>query len=326
MANQHVTVTVAERIATVTLNNPPSNLLSTPVLQELDQIFGQLEADDAVRVIILTAGGKFFCPGADIKELAQLNTVHQGSELSGLGQALLNRIERFDKPVIATNVGGLAEVVVNEESDNRRRVPMLDEVKTNLGQVAEATVADGGYKSSVAWGEAEQKGYAVLVNWGGDASGQQPGPYHKSQFRHPAAEDVVICPGGERLEFEGIKTNRGKRYAVRGYRCRNFRQCPVRAECSPSADGQGRLIEISPYDAAVEKQRANRRDPQKQKLLKKRKVIVEPIFGVIKQAWGFRRWTLRGLENVRTQWSMICTAFNLKRMQKAWTAGRLALA
>src|SRR3989338_506927 len=101
MANQHVTVTVAERIATVTLNNPPSNLLSTPVLQELDQIFGQLEADDAVRVIILTAGGKFFCPGADIKELAQLNTVHQGSELSGLGQALLNRIERFDKPVIA---------------------------------------------------------------------------------------------------------------------------------------------------------------------------------------------------------------------------------
>src|SRR2546426_400240 len=91
----------AERLATVTLNNPPSNLLSTPVLKELDQTFGQLEADDAVRVIILTASGKFFSPGADIKELADLNTMHQGSELSGRGQALLNRIERFDKPVIA---------------------------------------------------------------------------------------------------------------------------------------------------------------------------------------------------------------------------------
>src|SRR5436853_128655 len=45
--------------------------------------------------------GKFFCPGADIKELAELNSVHQGTELSGRGQALLNRIERFDKPVIA---------------------------------------------------------------------------------------------------------------------------------------------------------------------------------------------------------------------------------
>lgn len=101
MPYQYVTVTIAERIATVTLNNPPSNVLSTSVLKELDQVFGELEADDAVRVIILTAAGRYFCPGADIKELAQLHTVHQGAELSGHGQALLNRIERFDKPVIA---------------------------------------------------------------------------------------------------------------------------------------------------------------------------------------------------------------------------------
>jgi hypothetical protein len=98
----------------------------------------------------------------------------------------------------------------------------------------------------------------------------------------------------------------------------------VRDECSRNR--QGRLIEISPYHAAVAKQRANQRDPQKQKLLKKRKVIVEPIFGVIKQAWGFGRWTLRGLENVRTQWSMLCAAFNLKKMYKMWAAGELALA
>jgi enoyl-CoA hydratase/carnithine racemase len=101
MAARFVTVTVAEHLATITLNNPPSNLLGTPVLRELDQAFGKLEADEAVRVIILTASGKFFSPGADIKELAELNTVHQGSELSARGQALLNRIERFDKPVIA---------------------------------------------------------------------------------------------------------------------------------------------------------------------------------------------------------------------------------
>src|SRR5256885_2816960 len=101
MATKFVTVTIADHLATVTLNNPPSNLLSTPVLRELDQTFGKLEADEAVRIIILTASGKFFSPGADIKELAELNTEHQGSELSGRGQALLNRIERFDKPVIA---------------------------------------------------------------------------------------------------------------------------------------------------------------------------------------------------------------------------------
>src|SRR2546430_10981001 len=87
MATMFVTVTVADSIATVTLNNPPSNLLTTSVLKELDQAFGKLEADDAVRVIILTASGKFFSPGADIKELAELNTVHQGSELSEIGRA-----------------------------------------------------------------------------------------------------------------------------------------------------------------------------------------------------------------------------------------------
>jgi enoyl-CoA hydratase len=101
MTLRFVTVTITERIATVTLNNPPANLLNSAVLKELDQAFGELEAQDAARVIILTAAGRFFCAGGDIKELAQLNTVSQGAELSRLGQALLNRIERFDKPVIA---------------------------------------------------------------------------------------------------------------------------------------------------------------------------------------------------------------------------------
>ena len=101
MAHRFVTTTLADRIATITLNNPPANLLSTAVLQELDQIFATMEAADEARVIIFTAHGRFFCPGADIHELAQLHRAHQGAELSARGQAVLNRIERFDKPVIA---------------------------------------------------------------------------------------------------------------------------------------------------------------------------------------------------------------------------------
>src|SRR5437899_13070306 len=101
MPYRFVNVSAGERIATVTLNNPPSNLLTTSVLTELDQIFGELEASDDIRVVVLTATGRFFCPGADMKELTLLATAYQGSELSGRGQALLNRIERSDKPVIA---------------------------------------------------------------------------------------------------------------------------------------------------------------------------------------------------------------------------------
>lgn len=212
----------------------------------------------------------------------------------------------------------VGEDVVNEESDNRRLVPMLDEVKENLGGVAEETVADGGYKSSVGFGEAEAKNYSVLVHLGGDAAGREAGPYHTSRFDYRVEEDVVVCPQGERLEFEAVRTNRGKRYAVRGYRCRSFRSCPVRDECSRNP--AGRLIEISPYHAAVEKQRQKQHDPEKQKLFQKRKVIVEPVFGIIKQARGFRRWTVRGLENVKTQWSLVCSAFNLKKMYRVWAA------
>lgn len=101
MTTQLVLVTVADRMATVTLNHPPANVFNVGMLQELDRHFSRLETDEEVRVIVLTANGRFFSPGADIKELARVETVHQGSDLSARGQALLNRIERCDKPVIA---------------------------------------------------------------------------------------------------------------------------------------------------------------------------------------------------------------------------------
>jgi hypothetical protein len=39
--------------------------------------------------------------------------------------------------------------------------------------------------------------------------------------------------------------------------------------------------------------------------------VVEPVFGQIKQARGFRQFLLRGVEKVRAEWAMICTAHNL---------------
>lgn len=48
-----------------------------------------------------------------------------------------------------------------------------------------------------------------------------------------------------------------------------------------------------------------------------RKQIVEPVFGQIKQARGFRQFLLRGLEKVRAEWAMICTAHNLTKLARA---------
>jgi hypothetical protein len=48
-----------------------------------------------------------------------------------------------------------------------------------------------------------------------------------------------------------------------------------------------------------------------------RKQIVEPVFGQIKQARGFRQFLLRGLEAVKAEWALICTAHNITKLAKA---------
>ncbi len=48
-----------------------------------------------------------------------------------------------------------------------------------------------------------------------------------------------------------------------------------------------------------------------------RKITVEPVFGQIKQARGFRRFLMRGLANVQAEWAMICTAHNLCKLAAA---------
>ena len=48
-----------------------------------------------------------------------------------------------------------------------------------------------------------------------------------------------------------------------------------------------------------------------------RKQIVEPVFGQIKQARGFRQFLLRGIDKVRHEWALICTAHNLNKLARA---------
>jgi transposase len=48
-----------------------------------------------------------------------------------------------------------------------------------------------------------------------------------------------------------------------------------------------------------------------------RKVTVEPVFGQVKSARGFRQFLLRGLEKVRSEWALVCTAHNLLKLARA---------
>ncbi|BFU92911.1 MAG: putative enoyl-CoA hydratase [Nitrospira sp.] len=112
----HQLLTIAHHFARITLHNPPANVLNHSVLKELELVWNELEEDEYVRAVIVTGTGRFFCAGADINELAHLHTEHGGSEFASRGQALLNRIERSDKPVLAaingTCVGGGLELAL----------------------------------------------------------------------------------------------------------------------------------------------------------------------------------------------------------------------
>jgi hypothetical protein len=50
-----------------------------------------------------------------------------------------------------------------------------------------------------------------------------------------------------------------------------------------------------------------------------RKTIVEPVFGQIKQAQGFRQFLLRGVEKVRSEWALVCASHNVLKLYSACT-------
>ena len=209
----------------------------------------------------------------------------------------------------------VAADVVQDESDNYQLTPMLEQVQENLGEVAEETVADGGYKAPSELSRAEDLRYSVLVNLGKPTDGT--GDYSAARFIYNEAEDHCVCPRGEILSFWKTQPkDRRRPTKVRLYRCQCYMDCPVRWSCSDSK--RGRTVEIGPHHQAVVRQRLKQQDPAKAALLRKRNEIVERIFGWIKQHFAFRRWTVRGLDNVRTQWSLLCTTVNLHVLYKRW--------
>ena len=65
---------------------------------------------------------------------------------------------------------------------------------------------------------------------------------------------------------------------------------------------------------AQERMAAKVRTPDGKALYARRKVIVEPVFGQIKEARGFRRFLLRGLQKIRGEWRLVCLGHNLLKL------------
>ncbi|MBI3616381.1 MAG: enoyl-CoA hydratase/isomerase family protein [Candidatus Omnitrophica bacterium] len=98
---QFLGVSTEEKICTLTISNPPANLLSKAVLTELDGFLDGLGPVPEPKVLILTGAGTFFIVGADIKEISELKNSAQGTEAATLGQRVFNKLENLPIPTIA---------------------------------------------------------------------------------------------------------------------------------------------------------------------------------------------------------------------------------
>jgi enoyl-CoA hydratase len=108
MAYEHLLFEENEGIAVLTFNRPKSmNALNGALLKELSQVLDEIEANEEIRVLILTgAGEKAFVAGADITELAQYNPI-MAKNFGKIGQGAINKLQALSIPVIAA-VNGFA--------------------------------------------------------------------------------------------------------------------------------------------------------------------------------------------------------------------------
>jgi transposase len=205
----------------------------------------------------------------------------------------------------------MAAAVVNQENDTGQAAPMIGQVQATCGRQAGATVADSGYGSGVDIQQAAQHNLQLLVRPTGDAAAQAK-PYHAHHFIYEPQRGSVVCPQGKELKFARHMRQKGQLIQV--YRC-DLKDCPVRSACTKDQRAR-RLVEIWPHTLAVQRMRRKAKEPAAAAQLRKRGQIIERIFGQVKQHDGFRRWTVRGLEGVNTQWSLICCAINLRILAK----------
>lgn len=207
----------------------------------------------------------------------------------------------------------VAAEVSTEEVDSSELVRMIQQAQQNTASSAAVlTLADGGYGSGAQVAQAEARNMNVLVP-PQEGTCQKPAGYQARDFYYDSQTKTVLCPQSHSLNYVGELEQKGQ--IVQRYRCR-IKDCPVAHLCK---DRQGRrIIEIWSHTPAVQRMRQRLKSQQALELLAKRATIIEKHFGHIKQHDGFRRWTVRGLENVRTQWALISLTMNLRVLAKQW--------
>lgn len=147
------------------------------------------------------------------------------------------------------------------------------------------------------------------------------GRIKREAFLYDAAANVYRCPMNQALSpwrtsrrarswGEAIRTQYGRNPA-----CRNC----VRAGMCCANPRYGRVINRDQYEEYRERMHAWMEKEENRLRYRLRRQTVEPRIGLIKHVLGVRRFLHRGLEAVRTEWSLVCTAVNMGILLRNWT-------
>lgn len=228
------------------------------------------------------------------------------------------RIElSYNPQITADHDSGIivANDVTQDCTDHHQLQPQVEKTEENVGELPEDTKwsSDNGYFNGSNLRYLEERGldgYIPDSKQAGEMKGNKPndGPYSKDKFEYDEDKDQFVCPNGEILVRKGEYEYSGKPlYAYYGANCG---ECPFRSECA--GEGKKRTITSDGYEAERRRMAAKMRSEAGKEEYKKRKEAVEWPFGNIKHNLKFREFLTHGIEKVRVEHNLACTAHNLK--------------
>jgi hypothetical protein len=209
----------------------------------------------------------------------------------------------------------VANDVTQDCTDHAQLEPQVNSTLENVGELPEGAKMsfDNGYFSGANLRYLETNGldgYIPDRKQAGEMKGNKPklSPFSKDSFYYDEETDQFLCPSGGILSRKGEYEYNGKQvYAYYGANCS---ECPFRSECA--GEGKIRTITSDGYEGERWRMTAKMRSEAGKETYKKRKETVEWPFGNIKQNLKFREFLTRGIEKVRVEHNLVCTAHNLK--------------
>jgi len=223
--------------------------------------------------------------------------------------------------------------VTNSAADTAQLNPLIKQTLKNTEQSANTSVtitADSGYSSMKNLKKLEESkqnidAYIPDTKYQAKQRNKQIDedfPFYKKKFRYDATKDVYFCPNKRKLKFIGKRTDhRGNRLSY--YRCKNCHGCKYFGICTKSP--KGRAIKVYDNEHLIYNMRKKLDTPEGKLIYKRRKTIVEPVFGNIKHNLGFREFLLRGLNKVKADFSLIAIAHNLLKIAKSVKEQRFSI-